>query len=97
MTIEHSLLPVLAFVAACAFPAAGADAPPKQAATDAVPAGDVGKTPLIIHNPDGTMTVQTEPASAKTEGAGQKELVIPPQIVVPTVRVTANDTRNEPH
>jgi hypothetical protein len=98
MTIGQLMSPVLALLAACAFTvtAMSADTPPvpKPASADAAPADAAGKPPFIVHNPDGTMTVQKEPARGKTEEAGQKGLVIPPQVVVPTVRMPANDRRN---
>jgi hypothetical protein len=86
MSIERPPSLVLAFLAACAIPAAaiGADTPPKAAEPNVAPADPARNPPFIVHNPDGTMTVQKEPASGKTENAGQKGLVIPPQVVVPT-------------
>jgi hypothetical protein len=39
---------------------------------------------MIIHNPDGTFTVQKEPSNRNSKDAKAKEgLVIPPQVVVP--------------
>ncbi|HEX3740223.1 MAG TPA: hypothetical protein VHV29_10905 [Terriglobales bacterium] len=39
---------------------------------------------MIVHNPDGTLTVQKEPAKGQAEAAKSRNgLVIPPQIVVP--------------
>jgi len=50
------------------------------------------KPPLVIHNPDGTITVQKEPTPGKSGNAKQKGLVIPPQVVVPTARLPEKDT-----
>lgn len=42
------------------------------------------KPPMIVHNPDGTFTVQKEPTKKQEEAAKSRNgLVIPPQIVVP--------------
>jgi hypothetical protein len=45
--------------------------------------------PMLIHNPDGTFTIQKEPPNwtAKDSKAGNG-LAIPPQIVVPVVPAT---------
>ena len=90
MSFERSLLPVLAFLAACAFPAAvmGADTPPpsKPAVSDAAPTDGAGQPPLIIQNPDGTLTVQKE----RTGAAEHEGLVIPPQVVVPMLPAPSN-------
>lgn len=69
MSIERPPSLVLAFLAACAIPAAaiGADTPPKAAEPNVAPADPARNPPFIVHNPDGTMTVQKEPASGKTE------------------------------
>jgi hypothetical protein len=83
MKIAQPRLPVLALLAACAFPATvmsdDTPPPPKPAAADSAPADGAGQPPLIIQNPDGTLTVQKEGA----RGAEQPGLVIPPQVVVP--------------
>jgi hypothetical protein len=98
MTIGQKMLPVLTLFLACVFTgtAMSADTPPvpKPTSTDAAPANDAGKPPLIVHNLDGTFTVQKEPAPGINEDARKKGLVIPPQIVVPTVGPPANDRRN---
>jgi len=60
------LLPILALAAAAT---ASAQNTPKP----------VKPPPMIVHNPDGTFTVQ-KPAK---ESKGKKGLVIPPQVVVP--------------
>ena len=39
--------------------------------------------PMIVHNPDGTFTVQKEPAKSVNDTKAKKGLVIPPQVVVP--------------
>ena len=51
------------------------------------------KPPFIIRNPDGTITVQKGAPPGKT-GPARKGLVIPPQVVVPTVRVPAKQGAN---
>lgn len=99
MKRKRSLSPVLVCLALCAFPAAAIGAetsPPPQPAVPNAASGDgTGKPPLIIHHPDGTITVQKTPVPGKTAGAAKKGLVIPRQIVVPTVHAPANDRRNE--
>jgi hypothetical protein len=58
--------------------------PPKSAA----PAGASSKSvrkPMIVDNPDGTFTIQKEPP--KDAKGDYKGLVIPPQVVVPFVRL----------
>lgn len=83
--------------AAHAMPAAaiGAETPPQSAVSNAAPGDSTGKPPLVIQNPDGTMTWQKVPALGKSEGAAQNGLVIPRQLVVPIVPQRANDQRNE--
>jgi hypothetical protein len=95
MSTKQPLLPVLAFMAACAFSVAamGADAP-KPAAPNVTRLDSAGSPPFIVHNPDGTMTVQKNPSRGKAEDAGHNELVVPPQVVVPLLRVPAKDPRN---
>ena len=39
--------------------------------------------PMIVHNPDGTFTVQKAPPQAAKDPKAKKGLVIPPQVVVP--------------
>ena len=77
---------VLAFLTACASPAAvmGADNPQ---ATKAVvrDAASTDKPPMIIQNPDGTFTVQKAPPKEGAKGTAKKGLVIPPQVVVPLI------------
>lgn len=92
MNPKSPLSPVLAFLASCTSSAAaiGAETPSQPDVINAVPGG---RPPLIIHNPDGTVTVQKAPVLGKTEGAARKGLVIPPQIIIPTA--DANDRRNE--
>lgn len=92
MSIKQPLLPVLVFMVACASSVAamGADTP-KPAAASGTPGDPSGKTPFIVHNSDGTFTVRKELAPGKTESVGQKGLVIPPQVVVPLLRVPAKD------
>jgi hypothetical protein len=41
---------------------------------------------MIIHNPDGTFTIQkAPPKDAAKDSKAQKGLVIPPQVVVPII------------
>jgi hypothetical protein len=74
---------VLAVLSACASPAAvmGADDPQ---ATKAVAGDATKKPPMIIHNPDGTFTVQKAPSREQAKDPkAKKGMVIPPQVVVP--------------
>jgi hypothetical protein len=41
--------------------------------------------PMIVHNPDGTFTVQKEPAKPTKDTKAKQGLVIPPQVVVPII------------
>jgi hypothetical protein len=62
----------------------GADDPQAKKAV----VGDAASTkkpPMIIHNPDGTFTVQKAPPKDGTKGTAKKGLVIPPQVVVPII------------
>lgn len=83
---SNLLSPVLAVLAAYASPAVvmGADDPQatKSVARDAV---STDKPPMIIHNPDGTFTVQKTPPKNGAKGTAKKGLVIPPQVVVPLI------------
>jgi len=84
---SNLLFPVLAFLAACASLAVvmGADNP--QATKPAVSdAASTDKPPMIVHNPDGTFTIQKEPRKAGAKDSKAKNgLVIPPQVVVPII------------
>ena len=86
---KNLLSPVLAFLSACASPAAvmGADDPQ---ATMAVARGNTASTekpPMIIPNPDGTFTVQKVPSKGAAKDVKVKKgLVIPAQVVVPLIR-----------
>jgi hypothetical protein len=40
---------------------------------------------MVIHNPDGTFTVQKSPPKEAAKDAAKKGLVIPPQVVVPMI------------
>lgn len=78
---------VLAVLAVCASLAVvmGADDPqaPKPVVSDAVP---TDKPPMIVHNPDGTFTIQKDPRkTGAKDSKAKKGLVIPPQVVVPIV------------
>jgi hypothetical protein len=71
----------------CASPAAvmGADNPQatKAIVSDLAP---TDKRPMVIQNPDGTMTIQKEPPKEAAKDTKAKNgLVIPPQVVVPTI------------
>jgi hypothetical protein len=66
--------------------------PPKPAASTET--GSKDKPPLIIHNPDGTFTVQKAPESGKSKGGKQKGLVIAPQVVVATAGVPTKEKEN---
>jgi hypothetical protein len=93
-------LPV-AFVAIEAFLVAAPPVPGKEAhgaivgsetlktatpgATDTTHGDSVAVPPLVVRNPDGTLTVQKAPPKGATEGDdGRKGLRIPPQVIVPT-------------
>jgi hypothetical protein len=68
------------FAYACVVPAdllAQSASPPRPRATT-----ETAKPPFIVHNPDGTITVQK---GARQTGAVRAGLVIPPQVIVPTV------------
>ena len=84
---SNLLPPVLALLAACASLAAvmGADTPQARKAivSDATP---TDKRPMVIHNPDGTMTIQKEPSKEGAKNTkAPKGLIIPPQVVVPII------------
>jgi hypothetical protein len=87
--------PALFFVSmlVCAIPAGAlvAETPPPPKPTASAETGSKDKPPLIVHNADGTMTVQKEPESGKSQGGKRKGLVIPPQVVVPTARAAAKE------
>jgi hypothetical protein len=87
---KNLLSPVLAFLSACASPAAvmGADNPPPQkpAVTDTAPASSASNPPMVIQNSDGTFTVRKEPSTRDTKDVKVKKgLVIPAQVVVPLI------------
>lgn len=69
------LLPILA-LAAAAMAAQNAPKPVKA-------------PPMIVHNPDGTFTVQKQPPKSAKETKANKGMVIPPQIVVPFIPPSA--------
>ncbi len=76
---------VLAVLAACASPAAVTGADDPQATKPARDAALPGTPPFIIHNPDGTFTIQKAPPKNGTKTTGKKGLFIPPQVVVPII------------
>jgi len=84
---SNLLSAALAVLTACASPAAvmGADDP--QATKPAVSdAASTDKPPMIVHNPDGTFTIQKQPPKAGAKDSkAKKGLVIPPQVVVPII------------
>lgn len=84
---SNLLSPVFAVLAVCASLAVviGADNP--QATKPVVSAAaSTAKPPMVIHNPDGTFTVQKEPPKAGAKDSkAKKGLVIPPQVVVPFI------------
>ena len=84
---SNLLPPVLAVLAACASLAVvrGADNP--QATKPVVSdAASTDKPPMVIHNPDGTFTIQKKPPKAGAkDSTAKKGLVIPPQVVVPII------------
>ena len=81
-SVGHAALIVvlasLIFMTACA-----SYAPPAPKTIDS-DAASSNKPPMVIHNSDGTFTVQKEPPKGGAENAKAKEgFVIPPQVVVP--------------
>ena len=68
------------------------DPPPRKSAVPDSAVSDSARTnsaskPMIIHNADGTFTIQKEPANGNSKDAKGKEgLVITPQVIVPEVR-----------
>lgn len=62
------------------------DSQPSKSAEPAAPSGKSATKPMIVHNPDGTFTVQKEPPDGTSKvSTVQNGLVIPPQVVVPFV------------
>ena len=79
---SHLLLVlVLGFLTACASSTPSPAPPaPKPVASDA---GSANQPPLVIHNSDGTLTIQKEAPKGTTENTnGEKGLVIPRQVIV---------------
>jgi len=90
---SHLLSPVLAFATACTSPAAvmGADDP--QATKPVGESASPATPPMVIHNSDGTFTIQKAPSKeAAKDPNAKKGLVIPPQVVVPII--PAREKRN---
>ena len=82
---SNLLSPVFALLAACAVPATmGADDPQ---ATKPLPekSASASPVPMIVHNPDGTFTVQKALPKAAKDRKANMGLVIPPQVVVPFI------------
>jgi hypothetical protein len=84
---SNLLSPVLAFLTVCASPAAVRSADDPQATKPIVSdAAPTKKPPMVIQNPDGTITVQkVPPKEAAKDTEAKKGLVIPPQVIVPTI------------
>jgi hypothetical protein len=62
----------------------GADDP--QTTKAVADAASTSQPPMIIHNPDGTFTVQkAPPKEAAKDPNAKKGWVIPPQVVVPLI------------
>ena len=70
--LPQRLLPILALAAAAMAAAQNSPKPGKA-------------PPMIVHNPDGTFTIQKEPAKSANDTKAKKGLVIPPQVVVPII------------
>lgn len=85
-----STVAILAAQSACAavrtVMAADAAPSPKTAAPDEASTSYAGQS-MVIHNPDGTFTVQKKglPSGSSKDTALKEGLVIPPQVVVPIV------------
>ena len=88
VSVAAFLSAVMPFASAVAAIAADDPPPVKPAASAGTSSKSAGKPPFIVDNPNGTFTVQMVPARGK-KGAAQKGLVIPPQVVVPEVRLPA--------
>ena len=82
---SKSMSAVFAIVAACSLPVAVMGAGDPQATKPAGQVASPSTPPMIIHNPDGTFTVQKVPPKEHAKEAAEKGLVIPPQVVVPIV------------
>jgi len=83
---------VLALLAACVFPAVviRADKPP---APKIIEGDATDKPPLVVRNPDGTITLQKEPVKGQAKDTNTKKgLVIRPQVVIPII--AARQKRN---
>jgi hypothetical protein len=94
-----SVLPLTCAVSALAF-AAETPWTKKPAAANTAPSDAADRSLLIIHNPDGTFTVQKQPRAEKSGDTKQKGLVIPPQVIVPivpTARLPEKDPSNPAH
>jgi hypothetical protein len=89
---KNLLSPVLALLTSCASPATimgvGINDPSalKPALTDTTPTNSASKPPMVSQNPGGTFTVRKEPSKgAAKDGKVDKGLVIPAQVVAPTI------------
>ena len=85
---SNLLSPVLALLAACASPAAVMGADDSQATKAVNGSASTDEPLMIIHNPDGTFTIQKVPPKEEAKDPkAKKGLVIPPQVVVPIFSV----------
>jgi hypothetical protein len=77
----------LALMASGASAAAPADDPTVTKPVEPAPASSKpDPPPMIIHNRDGTFTIQKEPPKGTSDPSKAKNgLVIPPQVVVPLI------------
>jgi hypothetical protein len=85
--LKYLAVPFLSasMLVASAVAAMAADAPPPPKSVEpAVPSSKSAGMLMITQNPDGTFTVQKEPPKDAKVFNG---LVIPPQVVAPTVRI----------
>ena len=70
---------LIALLAACAL--CGEDKQP----TPPKPPDQATPPPFIVHNPDGTFTIQKMPVVDEKDASARKGLVIKPQVVIPFV------------
>jgi len=59
--------------------------PVKSGPTETTSSNSATEPPLITRNPDGTMTVQKQAPNGATQAGQEKGLIIPPQVIAPTV------------
>ncbi len=70
--------------------ATAADDPPAPKSVEpAAASSNPAPKPLIVHNRDGTFTIQKDPPNTTSDQSKAKNgLVIPPQVVVPLIPAT---------